>query len=161
DLLELIGADDGVDLGHTLPNVAAVALDQASGYDQALRAAGLLVLGHFQDRVDRFLLSWIDEAARVDDDHVCVRGMRRELVPAGGEVAHHDLGVDEVLRASEADETDFQGRSCEGGGSKFQNNRPGLEHSGRSGRGLSASTGGCERRGSDDAALTVYGARSD
>jgi hypothetical protein len=35
--------------------------------------------------------------------------MRREFVAAGSELAHHDLGIDEVFGASETDETYFQG----------------------------------------------------
>jgi hypothetical protein len=34
--------------------------------------------------------------------------MRRELVALGGELAHHHLGVDEILRAAETDKTNFQ-----------------------------------------------------
>ena len=30
---------------------------------------------------------------------------------ARGELAHHDFAIDEILRATEADETDFQGDS--------------------------------------------------
>ena len=35
-------------------------------------------------------------------------GMGSEFVPARGELAHHDFAVDEIFRATEADETDFQ-----------------------------------------------------
>ena len=108
DLLQLIGADDRVHFRHVLPDVAAIALHQAAGDDQLLRAAGLLVLGHLEDGVDRFLLGGIDEAAGVDDEDVGIGGMRRQLVALRGELAHHDFGIDEILRAAETDKTDFQ-----------------------------------------------------
>jgi hypothetical protein len=49
----------------------------------------------------------IDKAAGVDDDDVGVGRMRRQLMPGCGELAHHYLRIDEVLGASEADETNF------------------------------------------------------
>ena len=33
--------------------------------------------------------------------------MRRQLMPVRGELAHHHLRIDEVLRASETDKTNF------------------------------------------------------
>ena len=110
DLLQFIGADHGVHFRHVLLNIAAIAFDQAPGDDQLLRAAGFLVLRHFENGVDRFLLGRIDEAARVDHDHVGVGRMRRQLVALRGELAHHHLGIDEVLRATETDKTNFQTR---------------------------------------------------
>ena len=56
DLLQFVGAEDGVHFRHILLDVGAITLDQAAGDDQPLRSAGLLVLGHLEDRVDRFLL---------------------------------------------------------------------------------------------------------
>ena len=73
-----------------------------------MRAADFLVLGHFENGVDGFLLGRIDEAAGVDDEHVGLIGMRRELVPARGELAHHDFAVDQILGTAQADKTDFQ-----------------------------------------------------
>ena len=109
DAVDFVGADDRVHFGHFRANVAAVALDQAAGDDQALRAAGLLVLGHLEDGVDRFLLGGVDEAARVDDDDVGLLRVRRQLVAAGRELAHHDLGIDEILGTPQTDKTNFQG----------------------------------------------------
>ena len=80
DVLDIAGADDGVHFGNLLADLVAEALHQASGDDQPLRAAELLVLGHLQDRVHRFLLRGLDEAAGVDDEHVGVAGARRQLV---------------------------------------------------------------------------------
>jgi hypothetical protein len=41
--------------------------------------------------------------------------MRREFMAARREVAHHDFAVDEILGATETDETDFQKRCSKGG----------------------------------------------
>ena len=91
-----------------LADIAAIALHQAAGDDQLLGAADFLVLGHFEDGVDRLLLGGIDEAAGVDDEHVGLIGMRRELVAFGDELAHHDFTIDEVFGTAQTDETDFQ-----------------------------------------------------
>ena len=75
----------------------------------SLRARpGLLVLRHLQDGVDGFLLGGIDEAARIDDDDVGVGRVRRQLVARGGQLAHHDFGIDEVLGTAETDKSNFQ-----------------------------------------------------
>ena len=107
DAVDFVGPDDGVHLGHVLQDVAPVALDQAPGDDQALRPAHLLVLGHLQDGVDRLLLGGVDETASVDDQHLGLVRMGGELMPAGGELAHHDFRIDQILGATEADKTDL------------------------------------------------------
>ena len=101
-------SDDRVHFRNLLANLVAVALDQASGDDQFFRAAEFLVLGHLQDRVDRFFLRGRDEAAGVDDQDVGFVGARREFVAVARENAHHHLAIDEVLRASQADKSDFR-----------------------------------------------------
>ncbi len=109
DAVELVGADEGIHLGHLFADVAAVALDQASGDDQLLRAADFLVFGHFEDGIDGLLLSRIDEAAGVDHKHVGLVRMRRELVAARHKLAHHDLAIYQIFGTAQADKTDFQG----------------------------------------------------
>ncbi len=108
DPLQLIRPDHRIDLGHVLLNVGAITFHQTTRDDQALRAPGLLVLRHFENGVDRFLLRRIDKAARVDHDHIGVGWMRRQLMTRRGELAHHHLRIDEVLRASKTDKTNFQ-----------------------------------------------------
>ncbi len=51
DAFHLVGANDGVDFRDLLADFAAVALHQAAGDDELTGAAGLLELGHFEDRV--------------------------------------------------------------------------------------------------------------
>ncbi len=91
-------------------DIVAIALHHASRHDQLLRAAGFFVLGHLENGVDGFLLGRIDEAAGVDYQHVGVARLWRELVAARGQMAHHDLGIDEVLGAAETYKSNFQGR---------------------------------------------------
>src|SRR5262249_23896667 len=69
--------------------------------------AGLLILGHFEDRIHGLLLGGVDETASINNDHIRVGRMRSKLMPAGCELAHHYLAIDKVLRAPQTDESDF------------------------------------------------------
>ena len=109
DLLQLAGADHGVNFRNVLLDFVAIALDQASGDDQLLRFAGDLVLRHFEDRVHRLLLGGVDERAGVDHDDVGVFGAGGDLGAALREQAHHDFAVHQVLGTTEADEANFLG----------------------------------------------------
>ena len=53
---------------------------------------------------ERLLPGRLDEPAGVDDDDVGPVGVGREGVAVLGELAEHPLGIDDVLRAAEADE---------------------------------------------------------
>ena len=67
----------------------ASALKHAAGDDQPAARTVLLVLGHFQNGVDRFLLGLVDEGAGIDDEHVGVAGVAGQLMPfALGESQH-------------------------------------------------------------------------
>ena len=87
-----------------------MSFDEAAGYDEALGAAGVFELGHFEDGVDGFLLGGVDERAGIDDDDVGVLRMSGEFVPIEDEISHHDFGVDEILGAAETNKTYFQSR---------------------------------------------------
>ena len=108
DFFDFAGADHGIHFGDLFADVVAIALDHASGDDQFLRAAEFFVFGHFQDGLHGFLLRGLDEAAGIDDQHVGFAGARREFVAGARENAHHHLAIHEVLRASQADESDFR-----------------------------------------------------
>ena len=108
NLLDFARADHGVDFRNLLANLIAVALDHAARDDQLLRAAEFLVLGHFENRLHRFLLRGRDEAARIDDEDVRFVRARRDFVARARENAHHHLAIDEVLRASQAYESDLR-----------------------------------------------------
>jgi len=52
---------------------------------------------------------------------------------SGGQLPHHDLGIDKVFRATQTDETDFQGVDPGQTGVKFQDGRGGERALGRAG----------------------------
>ena len=58
------------------------------------------------DGVERLVARRIQEAAGVDDDQVGAVMLARDLVAFGAQPRDDALGIDERLRASEADETD-------------------------------------------------------
>src|SRR6266404_4585617 len=89
----------------------AKTLDQATGNDQSLRLAARFVAGHFEDRIDGFLLRAADEPAGIYDDDVGVLGVGSKFGASLGQHAHHYLAVDEVLGAAEAHKTHL-GRGC-------------------------------------------------
>ncbi len=99
--------EEVVDLGHLLGELPGVALREAPGDDELLAGADALVLGELEDRVDRLLLRLADEAARVDDDDLGVVGLLDDAPAVPARHAEHDLGVDPVLDASEADEVNL------------------------------------------------------
>ena len=99
------GPQHGVNLGNLAPELVAIALGQAAGDDEARAPAIALLRGHLEDGVDRFLLGGIDEGARVDDEHLGVRGVGRNLVAGLAGHAQHHLAVDEVLGTAEAEKT--------------------------------------------------------
>ena len=109
DFFELVGADDRIHFRNVLLNISAIPLDQAARDDETLRFAGFLVLGHFEDGIDRFLLSGVDEAAGVDDNDVGLRGLRSQLMATRNELAHHDFAIDEIFWAAETYKSNFQG----------------------------------------------------
>ncbi len=47
------------------------------------------------------------KGARVDDEHVGVFGVGRDLHAVRAHAAEHDLGIDEVLGATEGNHADF------------------------------------------------------
>ena len=53
------------------------------------------------------MLGGIDEGAGIDDDDVRLGGIRGHGHPGLGQVADHDLGIDQVLGATEGDEAYF------------------------------------------------------
>jgi hypothetical protein len=107
DLRDFAGPEHRVDLRNLRLELLSIPLRHAAGDDEPLALAGLLQLGHLENGVDRFLLRLVDERARVDDEHVGVGGVARELMTGLlGEPKHH-LGVDEVLRAAEGDHSNL------------------------------------------------------
>ena len=110
DAGEIGGAEDPVDLGHLLQDVAAVALGEAAGHDESAAGPLLLQLRELENRVDRLLAGAVDEGAGVDDEAFGVFGPLHEWKPGLGQHAEHQLGVDLVLRAAEGRQMDLHGR---------------------------------------------------
>ena len=101
--LDFAGAHDSIHFRNLLEDLIAVPLDQAAGDDELFGRAEFLVLGHFQDGVHGLFLRGLDKAAGIHDKDFRFIGARCEFVARAGESAHHDLAIDKVLRASEAD----------------------------------------------------------
>ena len=57
-----------------------------------------------EDRLDRLFLRSLDERTRIYDDDFGFRGRLGDRVTVLREHSEHDLGVDEIFRATEADE---------------------------------------------------------
>ena len=110
DSFEFACAYNRVYFRNVLLDLVTVALNQASGDDQALGFAtvGLLMLHHLKDSVDRLLLGGVDEAAGIDDKDLCIFGLGSDLAPSMVKHSHHDFGVDQVFGAAEGDETDLR-----------------------------------------------------
>ena len=89
---------------HLFQQHLPLPLGHAPGHHHAPHAAGLLQRQHLADDAERFLPGRFDEAAGVDDDDIGAVGVGLEGVAVLGEFAEHPLGIDEVLRAPEADE---------------------------------------------------------
>ena len=66
----LVDADAGVYFRYLAPKLFAISFYETARDDQPFEIAGLFELGHLKNRVNRFLARRIDEAARVDDQHV-------------------------------------------------------------------------------------------
>ena len=109
DRVELVESDERVDLGKLPAQFLGVPLDEAPGDDDAAHRARALERRRLEDRLDRLLARVLDERARVDHDHVGLGGIGDEGASGPVEVAEHDLGVDEVLRAAEAHDPDARG----------------------------------------------------
>ena len=89
--------------------VVAVALHEAPGDDDAADLAALLAPHEVLDRALGLRSSRPDERAGVHDQHVRELRFGGERHARFREVAHHDFGVDEVLRATKGNETDGGG----------------------------------------------------
>src|SRR6476660_359050 len=106
--LHLRRAEEDIYFGKSGYELLLVALDHAADRDNCLALAFVFVAGRFDDRIDRFFLRCVDEAARVHDDHVRLLQLRRVLGRVVGELSEIPLAVDGVLVAAEGDEPDLQ-----------------------------------------------------
>ena len=100
-------AEKEIDLGQRLDQLVLVALHHAADATTAWQRPVVLQPSRLDDRVDRLLLRRVDEAARVDDDHLGLGEVVGVLGAAIGELREVALGVDGVLVAAEGDESDL------------------------------------------------------
>src|SRR5688572_7574358 len=114
DVVDLAGADERVDLRHLCFQFVAITLDQTTGYDQALRIAAVFHPGSFKYGVNRFLFCGINKPARVYDQSVRFVCVGSDLITVLLKLAHHHLAVDEVLRATETNKSNFIRKSVNG-----------------------------------------------
>jgi hypothetical protein len=79
-----------------------------------LTVASASNFGRLEDRVDAFLLRGIDKGAGVDDENVRLVGFIGNLDAVFQQRANHNLGIDEVLGATERNQSHAQGSLCGG-----------------------------------------------
>ena len=66
----------------------------------------------FQNRLNRFFFGRIDKRAGVHHEHVGFIGARGNFHPTLEHAAEHDLSIDQVFRAAEADHPDLRRSRC-------------------------------------------------
>ena len=106
DVAQLVEGDEPVDLRDLVAQLPAVAIDHAAGHQQLADVTVGLAARHVEDRLDGFFLGFVDEAAGIDDHRVGVAVVLDDLVTLARQLAEHDLRVDPVLRAAQADHAD-------------------------------------------------------
>ena len=145
----LIESDEGVHFREFADEVGRESLGKAAADDDfSIGALALVALaGGFQNGIDRFLFRGIDESAGVHDEYIRFGGVGGDFESLGFCGAEHDLGVDKIFSAAEADHAN----PARGGFS-------GRFHCGRFGRG-EGSNGG-RVKGVGDALLVGVGVAS-
>ena len=113
---DLIESDEGVHLGEFADEVGGEALGKAAADDDfGIGALALVALaGGFQNGVDGFLFRGVDKSAGIHDEDIGLCGVGGDFEALGFCGAEHDLGVDEIFGATEADHanTACGGRRC-------------------------------------------------
>ena len=108
DVLDVPGAQAGVDLRHVGQQLVPVALHHASGHQQLAAGAGLLVGGRLEDGLDALLLGAFDESAGVDHQHLGLGRIRGDGEPLEPQVPEHHLAIHQILGAPQGHETDLR-----------------------------------------------------
>ncbi len=115
-LLKLASADHGIDFRDVLADLVAVALHQAAGDDQLLRASRALVLRHFQNGIHRFLLGGVDKRTGIHHQDFSRFRLVGQLGAGAVQQAHHHFAVHQVFRAAQAHKPDRWTRERAGKG---------------------------------------------
>ena len=108
-LFILVYAQQYVNLRQFLHQVSGIALAEAAGNDQHPAPAGLLVFGHFQDRIDRFLFRRINEPAGIYQQDIRFRRIAGDPVAFFLQQAEGCFRVHPVLVAAQRDRPDSIG----------------------------------------------------
>ncbi len=114
----LAGANKHIDFRHLVFELLRVALRQAAAGHEHFAFSVFLLLSHLKNRLDRLFFRSLNEGAGVDDDDFCVFWGLSDRVAIIFQHAQHDLRIDQVFRAAEADEVNrrlftFRGRCHE------------------------------------------------
>ena len=121
---DLVESDKGINFGDFAFELLVVALGEAAADDDFLgRSGGQPPLVHFEDGVDRFLFGLVDEAAGVDHEHIGFVGFAGQVEIIFGGTTEHDLGINQIFGATEADHTDLGARVCRGHADNFDTHR--------------------------------------
>ncbi len=99
-----------VDLGNLVLQFLLISLDQAPDGHDRFDVAFLLELSGAQDRVDRFLLGGVDEAAGIDENDVGVRQIGGHHRAVAYQVSHQAFGIDRRFIAAERDDAELHPR---------------------------------------------------
>ena len=106
---DLVEPDEGIDLGEFAGEVGGEALRETTAHHNLRIWAGALValaIG-FKNRIDRLLLRGINKPASVDDEEVGLGGIGRDFKSLGFCRSEHDLGINKILGATQADHSYF------------------------------------------------------
>ena len=98
-----------IDLGNLSLQLMLVSLHETTDRHDRLDALRL-ELGGAEDGVDRFLLRGIDEPARVHENHVRRRQLRRHDGAVADQLAHEPLGVHRGFVAAEGNDAQLHPR---------------------------------------------------
>ena len=104
DTVEFAGPDHRIHFRNVFLNFVAKALDQATGHNQLLGVSPRLQAGHIQNGINRLLLGRVNEGTGIDDDNVSILSLGSQVGACLHQHPHHYFAVNQVLRATQADE---------------------------------------------------------
>ena len=105
-------ANDVIDFRNFFEEIVALSFGEAASHDHRANAALTLEIEHLADDAEGFLASRFNKAAGIDNHHIGAVCVGRERIAVLRELAQHSLGIDEVLRTTEADEGEPTLRRC-------------------------------------------------
>ena len=103
NLLQLVEANEGIDLGELSGEFTGEALGHATGDDEALIGVATMkttIAMGFENGGDTFGFGGVDKRAGVDDQDIGLSRVGGEVYSSGAQMTQHDFGVDEIFRAT-------------------------------------------------------------